>query len=31
VTFTDLTRRLRDAANPCAAEASKPDGLGDLG
>ena len=31
VTVTDLTRRLRDSANPCAAEASKPDGLGDLG
>lgn len=28
-TFTELTRRLRDAANPCAAAASEPDGLGD--
>lgn len=27
-TFTELTRRLRDAANPCAAAASEPDGLG---
>jgi DNA-binding MarR family transcriptional regulator len=29
-TFTELTRRLRDAANPCAAAASEPDGLGEL-
>jgi MarR family 2-MHQ and catechol resistance regulon transcriptional repressor len=28
-TFTELTRRLRDAANPCAAKASQPGGLGD--
>jgi MarR family 2-MHQ and catechol resistance regulon transcriptional repressor len=26
-TFTDLTRRLRDAANPCAAQASEVGGL----
>jgi MarR family transcriptional regulator, 2-MHQ and catechol-resistance regulon repressor len=26
-TFTDLTRRLRDAANPCAAKASEAGGL----
>lgn len=28
-TYTDLTRRLRDAVNPCAAKASGPDGLGE--
>ncbi len=28
-TFTALTRRLRDATNPCAAKASDPGGLGD--
>lgn len=27
-TYTALTRRLRDATNPCAARASEPDGLG---
>ncbi len=27
-TFTELTRRLRDAANPCAAQASEVGGLG---
>ena len=26
--FTDLLRRLRDAANPCAAQASTPEGFG---
>ena len=30
VTFTELTRRLRDAANPCAAQASEPEGLGEV-
>jgi DNA-binding MarR family transcriptional regulator len=29
-TFTALLRRLRDATNPCAAQASTPEGLGDL-
>ncbi len=29
-TFSDLTRRLRDATNPCAAKASEAEGLGDL-
>jgi len=28
--FTGLTRRLRDATNPCAAKASDPGGLGEL-
>ncbi|MEO7572182.1 MAG: MarR family transcriptional regulator [Acidimicrobiales bacterium] len=28
-TYTGLTRRLRDAVNPCAAKASDPDGLGE--
>lgn len=30
-TFTELTRRLRDAANPCAAQASEVGGLGPEG
>ena len=30
-TFTDLLRRLRDAANPCAAQASTPEGFGEAG
>jgi MarR family transcriptional regulator, 2-MHQ and catechol-resistance regulon repressor len=29
-TFTELLRRLRDATNPCAAQASTPEGLGDV-
>jgi MarR family 2-MHQ and catechol resistance regulon transcriptional repressor len=29
-TFSALTRRLRDATNPCAAKASEAGGLGDL-
>jgi MarR family 2-MHQ and catechol resistance regulon transcriptional repressor len=29
-TLTALLRRLRDATNPCAAQASTPEGLGDL-
>jgi len=29
-TLTELLRRLRDATNPCAAQASTPEGLGDL-
>ena len=28
-TFTDLLRRVRDVTNPCAAQASTPEGLGD--
>ena len=29
-TLSDLLRRLRDAANPCAAQASTPEGLGEV-
>ena len=29
--LTDLLRRLRDAANPCAAQASTPEGFGEAG
>ena len=29
-TFTALLRRVRDATNPCAAQASTPEGLGDV-
>ena len=29
-TFTELLRRVRDVTNPCAAQASTPEGLGDV-